>query len=420
MWTLGAVLVGWVAVASGQDGAAPPEEPEKAAAAAPVDLTDPEIEYDVLDAYCDYLSADELAALADAWQATIRVREEELVRASLAATTTSEHEALAQLTEQRDLLRTRARRILEEWAQKGGDTAAHEAYLSGLSGSLPTNLTRLVAVAKNWVLSPVGGVRLLLNLVKFLAIFFAFKFLAALLGRLMRSAVSRMRSASELLKDFLATTVRNITFFIGLVVALGVLGVPTGPFLAAIGAAGFVIGFALQGTLNNFAAGVMILLYRPFDVGHVVSVAGVTGKVEAMNLVSTTVSTPDNQTIVVPNGSIWGDVITNVNGRATRRVDLVFGISYGDDIGRAQQVLLDLLSSHPQVLKDPAPAIKVGNLGDSSVNLLCRPWVKTVDYWDVYWDLTRQVKERFDKEGISFPFPQRDVHLHRADSSEPA
>jgi small conductance mechanosensitive channel len=189
--------------------------------------------------------------------------------------------------------------------------------------------------------------------------------------------------------------------------------VDVAPLLAGVGVVGFVLGFALQDTLANFAAGFMILLNRPYDVGNVVTAAGVTGSVESMSLVSTTLKTPDNQRIIVPNGSIWGGVIQNVTSQETRRVDLIFGCGYEDDIGKAQAVLEDIVSSHELVLKDPAPVIRLHELADSSVNFIVRPWTKTSDYWAVYWDLTRTVKERFDSEGLSIPYPQQDVHMHQ-------
>jgi len=156
----------------------------------------------------------------------------------------------------------------------------------------------------------------------------------------------------------------------------------------------------------------MILVYRPYDVGDLIECsAGVFGRVSHMNLVSTTILTLDNQTRVVPNGKIWGDVITNVTAQKVRRVDLVFGISYQDDIPQAEQVLRSILEEHPKVLEDPEFVVKVHELGDSSVNFVVRPWATRDDYWDVHWDVTREVKLRFDREGISIPFPQRDVHL---------
>jgi len=199
---------------------------------------------------------------------------------------------------------------------------------------------------------------------------------------------------------------------VGFVVALSMLEINVGPLLAAIGAAGFIIGFALQGTLSNFAAGIMILIYRPYDVGDFVDIGGTFGTVDAMTIVSTTLMTLDNQKVVVPNNMIWGDKITNVTGTDKRRVDMVFGIGYSDDIAKAQRILEEILVDHEAILKDPEPVVKVHELADSSVNFVVRPWVKTENYWNVYWDITKTVKLRFDDEGISIPFPQRDVHVY--------
>ncbi|MHC4378848.1 MAG: mechanosensitive ion channel family protein [Planctomycetota bacterium] len=250
----------------------------------------------------------------------------------------------------------------------------------------------------------------------FLAILLIAKILAGVASSLVRGALNRSKlNATNLLKDFAAGTAGKIVFFLGFLIALTALGVNIGPFLAAFGVLGFVIGFALQDTLGNFAAGVMILLYKPYDVGDVVNAGGVTGKVTDMNLVSTLFKTPDNQNIIVPNGQIWGGTITNITANDTRRVDLTAGIGYGDDIEKAEKVLMDIVTSHPLVLSDPAPVIKLHELADSSVNFVVRPWSKTSDYWDVYWDLTREIKLRFDKESISIPFPQTDVHLHKVE-----
>jgi small conductance mechanosensitive channel len=198
---------------------------------------------------------------------------------------------------------------------------------------------------------------------------------------------------------------------VGFAIALTALEIDITPIVAAIGATGLVVGLALQGTLSNFASGLMILINRPFDVGNTVAAGGITGTVHQMNLVSTTFRTFDNQTIHVPNNEIWNNVITNITANDTRRVDLVFGIGYGDDIGQAQQILEEAAANHPLVLDSPEPVVKVHELADSSVNFICRPWVKQSDYWAVYWDLTQQVKEEFDAQGISIPFPQRDIHL---------
>jgi small conductance mechanosensitive channel len=217
---------------------------------------------------------------------------------------------------------------------------------------------------------------------------------------------------SQLLEDFLVGAVRWVVMIVGIVMALAALEVSIGPLLAVVGAAGFVIAFALQDSLSNFASGLMILFFRPFDVGDVVDAGGVSGKVTTMNLVSTTIKTFDNKDMVVPNNKIWQDVITNATGVSTRRVDMEFGIGYDDSIDKAQTILEDIVSEHPKVLKDPQPTIRMNTLADSSVNFICRPWAETADYWDVYWDVTKAVKQRFDAEGIGIPYPQRDVHLY--------
>ncbi len=254
---------------------------------------------------------------------------------------------------------------------------------------------------------------LLFNLLIFILIIMAFRVLSRLTRRGVVAACERPGvNLSALLKDIMASVCSGTVMVIGILMALSQIGISLGPMLAGLGVAGFVVGFALQDTLSNFAAGGMILIYRPYDVDDFVEVAGASGLVKKMNLVSTTITTFDNQTLVVPNSKIWGDVIKNVTAQKLRRVDLEFGIGYGDDIEKAERVLEDIVSKHDMVLKKPETMIKLHTLADSSVNFVVRPWVKTEDYWDVYWDITREVKLRFDREGISIPFPQRDVHLY--------
>jgi small conductance mechanosensitive channel len=237
------------------------------------------------------------------------------------------------------------------------------------------------------------------------------------LARLSRRAVARVLGSSRvhvsnLLKGLAIGAASKLVWLVALLVVLSVLGINLGPALAGLGIAGFVLGFALQDSLSNFAAGMMIMVYRPFDVGDLITAAGVTGKVKDLTLVSTVITTMDNQLLIVPNGKIWGDVINNVTGQTMRRVDMVFGIGYDDDIEKAQRIMEEVLTSHQLVLDDPEPMVRVHNLGDSSVDFICRPWCKTDDYWDVYWDVTETVKRRFDEEGVSIPFPQRDVHVY--------
>ena len=184
------------------------------------------------------------------------------------------------------------------------------------------------------------------------------------------------------------------------------------PLFAVLGGASFIIAFAMQETLGNLASGLMIMINKPFDVGDLIDTNGILGQVEAVSIVSTQVRTFDNQVVILPNSSVWGSIITNVTVSPTRRVDMVFGIGYGDDMDQAEAILRRLVKEHPLTLDDPEPMIYVHELADSSVNFIVRPWTKTEDYWTVYWDMTKAVKAAFDAEGVSIPFPQRDVHLY--------
>jgi len=247
----------------------------------------------------------------------------------------------------------------------------------------------------------------------FVVVIVIFRILSRFARRATIAACERSNAdLSVLLRDTLASVSSGAVMIIGLLMALSQIGISLGPMLAGLGVAGFVLGFALQDSLSNFAAGAMILIYRPYDVDDFVEVTGASGLVKKMSLVSTTITTFDNQTLVVPNSKIWGDVIKNVTAQQERRVDLTFGIGYSDDIAHAERVITEIVENHKLVLKSPEARIKLHSLGDSSVNFIVRPWVKTEHYWDVYWDLTREVKIRFDAEGISIPFPQQDVHLY--------
>ena len=305
--------------------------------------------------------------------------------------------------------------VLKALKDKGGDVEEYEKYVTAVSG-LGVDIQDVSAfriIVWSWLKSPKGGLRWLKNILFFLLTLLAFYILACFLGKVTLKAVSRSKRFSDLLKDFFVNVVRKTIMIFGIVIALSMLEVKITPFIATLGVAGFILGFALQGTLSNFASGLMILIYRPYDIGHIIEAAGMKGKVDSMNLVSTTMKTFDNQIVIVPNGEIWGGVITNVTGSDTRRVDMKFGISYSDDIAKAAKILEDIVSKHELILKDPEPVIKLHELGDSSVNFVCRPWAKTEDYWTVYWDVTRAVKEQFDDEGVSIPFPQQDVHIYQ-------
>jgi small conductance mechanosensitive channel len=202
-----------------------------------------------------------------------------------------------------------------------------------------------------------------------------------------------------------------------IIAALAQVGIETTSLIAVLGAASLAIGLALQGSLANFAAGVLLIIFRPFKVGDYVECAGTAGAVDEMQIFTTQLKSPDNKKIIIPNAKLLGDVITNYSAKETRRVDLVVGVSYGDDLQKVEKVLRDVLSKDERVLKDPAPTVGVLALADSSVNFVVRPWVKTGDYWSVYFELNKSIKMRLDAEGIAIPFPQRDVHLYQQKDS---
>jgi small conductance mechanosensitive channel len=190
------------------------------------------------------------------------------------------------------------------------------------------------------------------------------------------------------------------------------LGIQTASFIAVIGAAGLAIGLALQGSLSNFAAGILMIIFRPFKVGDYIEGAGVAGTVESIQIFTTQLKTPDNKTIIIPNAKISGDNIVNYSTKGTRRVDLVFGIGYEDNIDKARQIIMDVITNDARVMKDPETVVVVSELADSSVNLTTRAWAKSADVWNILFETTEKVKKEFDAQGITIPFPQRDVHIH--------
>jgi len=245
-----------------------------------------------------------------------------------------------------------------------------------------------------------------------------FKLLASLVQAGVRRAVKKAR-LSHLLQDTLVAGSAHLVLIIGIIVALAQLGVQLGALVAGLGIAGFVIGFAMQNTLSNFAAGGMILVERPYDIGDEIEAGGATGTVKAMSLVATTILTADNQTLIVPNSKIWGDVIRNITAQSTRRVDLTFSVSYVDDLDKAEQVLTEILATNDKVLKTPQPVVRLHQLADGGVNFIVRPWAQKEHYWTVYWEITRAVKLRFDQEGISIPAARRDLYLHTIPAKDP-
>ncbi len=229
-----------------------------------------------------------------------------------------------------------------------------------------------------------------------------------IVAKLIKKLITRLMERGNVDKTLIAFTVNLVyallmTFVI--IAALGQLGVQTASFVAIIGAAGLAVGLALQGSLSNFAAGVLMIIFKPFKVGDFIDAAGTAGIVEEIGIFTTQLKTPDNKQIIIPNSSVTGGNITNFSAKETRRVDFVFGVGYGDDLKKVKQVLQDIVDADERILKDPAPTIGLLELGDSSVNFAVRPWVKGADYWAVYFDIMEQVKVRFDEEGITIPFP---------------
>ena len=394
---------------------------EKKPPAVPITTKNPNIAIEELNHRLEPLTKDDLSVEADGWLEVLKNHVGKVSAVQIKALTaegdkkTKLLESATKLKEQQTALSDRFMLVIEEFKSKGGKVEDYEAYITAISG-VEVDISDASAtwtVFTGWLTSAEGGLRWAKNITLFFVVIFISWILAKLLGKAAKKAVVKLESASELLKDFIVNITRKTVLVIGFVVALSMLEINIGPLLAAIGAAGFIVGFALQGTLSNFAAGIMILVYRPYDVGDLVDISGTFGEVEAMTIVSTTLRTLDNQKVIVPNNKIWGDIVTNVTGTSQRRVDMVFGIGYSDDIDKAQKILEEIVENHEAVLKDPEPVVRVHELGDSSVNFVVRPWVETDNYWDVYWDVTRSVKERFDAEGVSIPFPQRDVHMHQ-------
>ena len=311
--------------------------------------------------------------------------------------------------------------VLAMMDSMGVDTTTYQNQLLNATGQITTDVFEvgvftglLIGWSETlWSVLIESGPGLVFKVILFFVIVFVFRKLADLVKKLTESGLENSSiELSQLLRRMVVSMVRNTIIVIGVLIALSQVGISLGPLLAGLGVVGFVVGFALQDTLSNFAAGMLILIYRPFDVEDIIEAGGVSGTVSHMSLVNTTILTFDNQTIVVPNNKIWGDVIKNVTAQTIRRIDLVFGISYTDDVKKAEKVLQQIVSSQESVLNEPETIIRLHELGDSSVNFVVRPWVNKDDYWETYWNITRAVKLRFDDEGISIPFPQTDVHIH--------
>ncbi len=243
-----------------------------------------------------------------------------------------------------------------------------------------------------------------------LAIFLIGKWLARRITDIVKKGMAKA-NMDETLISFLGNGVYMILMVCLVLIVLDYCGIRTTSFVAILGAAGLAVGLALQGSLANFASGVLIIMFRPFKKGDFIDGGGVMGVVEGITILTTNMTTPDNKVIIVPNSQIMGGPITNFSAKDTRRIDFVFGVGYDDDLKKVKKVLTEILEADERVLKDPAPTIGLSEMADSSINFVCRPWVKSCDYWQTFWDINERVKLRFDEEGISIPYPQRDIHV---------
>jgi small conductance mechanosensitive channel len=265
--------------------------------------------------------------------------------------------------------------------------------------------------AEVWTTIQTTGVDFGINLITAIVIFFVGKWVVNLVVKGMLKAMQKSE-VDTTLRRFVANLARMLLMLFVIIAAIGALGVKTASLVALLGAAGLAVGLALQGSLSNFAAGVLIVLFRPYKVGDWIEGGGVSGSVEEVQILTTVLKTGDNKRVIIPNSQIMGTTITNYSANDTRRVDLVVGVSYSDDLDKVRKELQDLVAADDRILDDPAVTIAVSELADSSVNFVLRPWVKTADYWGVYFGLTEAVKKRFDEVGISIPFPQQDVYVH--------
>ena len=254
-----------------------------------------------------------------------------------------------------------------------------------------------------------------LNLVFAVVIFVVGKWVANMVTRVVEKLLVKGK-VDQVLVDFIGGMVKSILVLFVIIASLGELGVDTTSLVALIGAAGLAIGLSLQSSLQNFASGVMLIMFRPFTSGDFVEAAGVAGVVEKISIFNTVIKTGDNKEMIVPNGAIYGGVIINYSAKETRRIDMVFGIGYDDDIKKAKDIMLEIMGKDERILPEPAPLVAVSELADSSVNFVVRPWVKSADYWGVLFDLNEKIKLAFDEASISIPYPQMDIHMNKAES----
>ncbi|MEQ8772138.1 MAG: mechanosensitive ion channel family protein, partial [Erythrobacter sp.] len=393
-------------------------EPETAF---PERVTDPSVTIEELSHLLIPLTKDELGEVTDAWLANVRDATQEIadLQADIARNPAQEGDPrfarLIKLVEKRAALLSRFTMAVDSFARKGGDEgrvadlrAYREAVLFEETSQAST--TALIGSLVTWLGRPDGGIALLKRIGIALLALAAIVLVARFARGIVHVWLGRFSKLSKLLQAFIAAMFFWIFIVIGVLVVLASVDIDVTPLFALIGGASFILAFAFQDTLGNLASGLMILVNQPFDEGDYIDVGGVSGTVKDVSIVATTIATVDNKIIIVPNRNVWGNVIVNASVSDVRRVDLVFGASYDDPIQQVLDTIGEIVAAHPKILADPEPTVAANELAASSVNYVCRPWVRAEDYLDVYWDLTRQVKEAFDKKGLSMPYPQQDVH----------
>ncbi len=268
--------------------------------------------------------------------------------------------------------------------------------------------SKYINKASEWVV--IHGMDFLVSLVAVLVILIVGKIAIGIICGMLSKTIKKSAHASEILQGFVINVAHKLLWVIVLMIALQRLGIDIAPLIAGLGVTGFIVGFAFQESLGNLAAGLMIALNEPFKVGNFIESGGISGVVRELNMMATTLTTPDNKKVVIPNSKVWGAAITNFSALDTRRVDLIVGISYAADIGKAQEVIGDVVRNNELVLSDPETRIEVVEMADSSINLIVRPWCKTGDYWNLYYQLQKNLKIALDAANIGIPFPQMDVH----------
>jgi small conductance mechanosensitive channel len=401
--------------AAAEEGAAEEGAAEEAPTFAD-ELLDPATELEIFQLRLIPLTLEELSALAAEWQGITKDLTERVVEATIVAqrkgadATAEELERVVDLTQQRRAGFDRYTSVIDSLQNKGGDEAEVATYRAYRSAIVVEETQRadwrtLMNRGLAWAAAPDGGLGIAIDVAIVVAAFLGLLVVARMLKGFARRMFGRVPNLSKLLQAFLAVVVYWLAIAIGLMIVLAALGVNITPLFALVGGASFIVAFAMQDTLGNLAAGLMIMLNRPFDEGDYITAGGTSGTVAAVSIVSTMVRTPDNQVIYIPNSKVWGDVITNATASELRRLDLEFGIDYGDDADAAIDTILEIARADPRVLDDPEPWVRLTNLGESSVDLTARLWCRADDYWELKFALTKAVKTAFDARGITIPYP---------------